>query len=120
MLQKSVTNIICNVIFGSRFEYSDPDFHHLLKMIEFNFESGAFTSVVNYIPILRFLPRRKCIQQVVSNVDKACEWIRAKIEKRKETFDPADIKDFTDFYLAKKKMKMTLMMFFGILTWTKY
>ena len=103
LLQKSVTNIICNVLFGSRFEYSDQDFHQLLRMIEFNFESGAFTSVVNFIPILSFLPKRKWIHQVVSNTDKVCDWIRAKIEKRKETFDPADIKDFTELYLAKKK-----------------
>ena len=57
LLQKSVTNIICNVIFGSRFEYSD--FHHLLKMIEFNFESGVFNSVVNFIRILRFLAKEE-------------------------------------------------------------
>ena len=105
LLQKSVTNIICNVVFGSRFEYSDTEFHRVLKMIEFNFESGAFTSVVNFIPILRFLPKRKWIDQVVSNTDKVCDWLRCKIEKRKETFDPVDIKDFIDLYFAKAKDK---------------
>ena len=120
LLQKSVTNIICNVLFGSRFEYSDQDFHQLLRMIEFNFESGAFTSVVNFIPILSFLPKRKWIHQVVSNTDKVCDWIRAKIEKRKGTFDPADIKDFTELYLAKKKDEEEPNDVFGILTWKKY
>ncbi|XP_063968074.1 cytochrome P450 2U1-like [Lytechinus pictus] len=61
----SVSNIICWLNLGKRFDYNDEDFkgviEALLAIVEVTEVGGAF----NFIPFLRFLPRsglKKCLQ----------------------------------------------------------
>ena len=102
LLQQSVSNIICNVIFGSRFEYSDEEFKNLLKRWNSIFRDNVFTSLINFIPILKVLPKPKWFHQFLSNHENNDKWLQNTIIKHRESFDPNDIRDLTDLYHSRK------------------
>ena len=41
LLKQRSSNVICNVIFGTRFEFSDPDFINLMKDTKATMESPS-------------------------------------------------------------------------------
>lgn len=47
LLNNAVSNVICVLVFGNRFEYSDNEFHSLLKKISeaVYLEGGIFAQV---------------------------------------------------------------------------
>ena len=49
----SVANIICAVVFGKRFEYSDTAFHELLGLLDRTVESAGSGVAEIFIPMLR-------------------------------------------------------------------
>ena len=52
-----IANVICNVLFGQRFEYTDKRLMTLLVMMDDIFTLGSFGSgLVSYFPWMRFLP----------------------------------------------------------------
>ncbi len=53
LLNNSVSNVICVLVFGNRFEYSDNNFQSLLKNInEALYLEGSFSVQVNIFSIL--------------------------------------------------------------------
>ncbi|KAL5006015.1 hypothetical protein ScPMuIL_017173, partial [Solemya velum] len=56
MLQKSISNIVCNLTFGHRFEYDDEEFLHFLQLVDDNLQVVGSNSVLNIYSILRFIP----------------------------------------------------------------
>ena len=102
LFQELVSNIICSICFGSRFEYTDPVFTQLMEMIRFNFKSDALATAGNFIPLLRILPEQEQFQKAMANVAEADKWLKMNVEKHRETFDPKEIRDFVDLYLANE------------------
>ena len=56
ILSTTVSNIICSTVLGQRYEYDDPDFRYMLQLLDKGFKSGKKLSLVEALPILRFLP----------------------------------------------------------------
>ena len=102
LFQESISNIICSICFGSRFEYTDPVFNCLMDMLRYNLESDLFTSVLNFIPILRIFPKKEGFRKVMANVAAFDNWIKTQVEKHRETFDPNEIRDFVDLSLSNE------------------
>ena len=71
LYQTAMSNIICSICFGKRFEYEDEDFVNMLNIFDKNMALAGSTAVVNYFPWLERLPGDpfKC-RQVLENVDK--------------------------------------------------
>ncbi|XP_005100937.1 cytochrome P450 2C15 [Aplysia californica] len=51
-----VSNVICNIIFGKRFDLGDPYFVHLLEILNEQVVLVGETAILNVYPWLRFLP----------------------------------------------------------------
>ena len=103
LIQQCVSNIIFNVIYGSRFEHTNEGFQTYLQRLDYGFQQGTFTSVLNFIPILRVLPWPKWFQKTMSYIRKNDSWLQQNIAKQEESFDPNDIRHLTDLYLLKEK-----------------
>ena len=94
-------NVICAIIFGKRYSEEDGEFQYILSSIKMiaNFD---LTHPVNYLPILRLLPNSS-----LANLKRGIEMrdsVLAKVLKEhKETFDPENLRDFTDFILSELK-----------------
>uniref|UniRef100_A0A8C5U760 Uncharacterized protein n=1 Tax=Malurus cyaneus samueli TaxID=2593467 RepID=A0A8C5U760_9PASS len=55
ILNNAVSNVICSILFGERFEYDDPVFLTLLKLINQNIKLIRTLSLYNFYPSLGFL-----------------------------------------------------------------
>ena len=104
LLQECVSNIICNICFGSRFEYKNRKFQHLMQILSFFSQSECYSSATNYIPLLRLLPENKNIRHAMEKLNEAYNWVNNEIEEHRKTFDPEEMRDFIDLYLAKEKV----------------
>ncbi|XP_039709357.1 cytochrome P450 2B11-like isoform X2 [Pteropus medius] len=95
-------NIICSIVFGKRFAYSDPEFLRLLDLFYQSFVlSSSFPS-----QMLEFLPDIfKSIQgtqrQIYRNLEEVKTFIGRSVEKHRETLDPSAPQDLIDTYLLR-------------------
>ncbi|XP_038073307.1 cytochrome P450 2J6-like [Patiria miniata] len=58
-VQNAVSNVICSVVFGRRFEYTDTQFKRLLEALNNIFELIGAGGVIQFVPIfakMQFLP----------------------------------------------------------------
>jgi len=97
----SVANVVCAIIFGKRYSDDDPGFQYILEAIKLisSFDPAA---PVSHVAFLRLLPNAS-----VSNLKRGIEMrdnVLAKVLKEhKETYDPGNLRDFTDFILSEAK-----------------
>ncbi|NXE85078.1 CP2BJ protein, partial [Cochlearius cochlearius] len=102
MFKYAVSNVICSVVFGSRYSYSDTAFLELLNVIG-NYTSfflspiaviyNTFPSILLHLPG----PHRKALDEC----EKLKAYIREKVELHKLTLDPNCPRDYIDCFLMK-------------------
>ncbi|KAL8573334.1 hypothetical protein ACOMHN_032796 [Nucella lapillus] len=56
LIHLSVSNNICSVLFGKRYDYEDLQFHRQLDVLEAYLKAGGVSSLSFMCPVLRFLP----------------------------------------------------------------
>ncbi|NXR78664.1 CP2J2 protein, partial [Pycnonotus jocosus] len=98
----AVSNVICSLIFGNRFEYHDEDFQRLLKlMCEIAVLHGAVTSQLynNYPSIMKYLPGPH--QTIFKHWRLLKSFMEQQINKHKEDWNPSEIRDYIDSYLLE-------------------
>uniref|UniRef100_A0A672ZBL0 Cytochrome P450 2J1-like n=1 Tax=Sphaeramia orbicularis TaxID=375764 RepID=A0A672ZBL0_9TELE len=101
IINNAVSNIICSMVFGHRFEYDDENFKKLLKMFEKAFwilTKPSFLQLYNAFPhLMRRLPGpHQTIQNIWKDVKK---FIREELKDHKQNWDPSDLRDYIDCYL---------------------
>ncbi|XP_059152532.1 cytochrome P450 2U1-like [Physella acuta] len=52
----SVSNVICSIIFGHRFEITDPTFLNMIHLFDKMVEQGSGANAFIVLPILRYIP----------------------------------------------------------------
>ncbi|XP_078586123.1 cytochrome P450 2U1-like [Branchiostoma floridae x Branchiostoma japonicum] len=105
LMQDSVSNIICSIVFGKRFEYGDPEFLWLIEVLNDNVDvRPAEDLLANIHPVLRHLPFGSPEQRkLAKSTSKLQTYCRGQIETHRETFDPNDIRDFIDAFLLEQR-----------------
>ncbi len=53
---KAVPNVMCSLLFGERYEYSDLEFTEMRHLIAEEFLLMDKTFLLNYVPEMRFIP----------------------------------------------------------------
>ncbi|XP_069799530.1 cytochrome P450 2B4-like [Dendropsophus ebraccatus] len=104
LLTMAVSNVICSVAFGERFDYEDVKFKTLFALLKEMFESMATTwgMLLNVFPrTLHFLPGPH--QKIFTNMGKVKDFIAESLESHKATLDPNCPRDFIDCFLIKMK-----------------
>ncbi|KAL6483882.1 hypothetical protein MHYP_G00087540 [Metynnis hypsauchen] len=97
----AVSNIICSIIFGDRFEYDDKRFAKLLQILNANvrFAGSTIAQIVNLFPVLIYFPGPH--QTMLRNVQALKNFLLEIVEEHKKTLDPDNPRDFTDAYLIE-------------------
>ncbi|XP_053545469.1 cytochrome P450 2F2-like [Bombina bombina] len=101
-ISRAVSNVICSVVFGDRFDYEDKRFLTLLSLINDNFQlmSSAWGTFYNIFPgVMRHLPGRH--NQIFKNFNKLKDFVLEMMKSHQETFQPNCPRDFIDCFLAK-------------------
>ncbi|XP_072041959.1 cytochrome P450 2U1-like [Amphiura filiformis] len=104
LLANAVSNIICAVIFGKRFEYSDTTFHELLVLLDRTLEIAGSGSAEVLIPILRYFNLASATEKEIYSISHQLKkYIRHMIDNHQDQFDPTDLRDYIDVYLNEIK-----------------
>ncbi|NXI97972.1 CP2J6 protein, partial [Psophia crepitans] len=100
-LVRSISNVICAVVFGHRFSREDETFHELIRAMEHIFKFvGSFTHhVYEIFPwLMCHLPGPH--KKVLACCDLLSSFARREIRMHMERGIPDELQDFIDFYLA--------------------
>ncbi|XP_060114370.1 cytochrome P450 2G1-like [Heteronotia binoei] len=101
-LSRSVSNVICSIVFGRRFDYQDQGFLTLLAKINENFVgmSGASGQLYEMFSwIMKFLPGSH--QQLFRNLNDICDFVSERVQVNKASLDPDNPRDFIDCFLIQ-------------------
>nr|XP_025043293.1 cytochrome P450 2F3-like [Pelodiscus sinensis] len=96
------SNIICTLVFGERFEYTDRKFLTLLNLINSNWKlmSSTWGQLLFVFPkIMRHVPGPH--RQIYQNYLKLAAFVGEQLKTHQETLDPNNLRDFIDCFLLK-------------------
>ncbi|XP_053325042.1 cytochrome P450 2D15-like [Spea bombifrons] len=101
IINNAVSNVICSIAFGDRFDYNDEKFQRLLYLMSktLNREFGLVAQVLNEIPFLTNIPW--LINYVLKYEYDIMTFLREMVSEHRKTWDPNDIRDFIDVYLLE-------------------
>ncbi|XP_068105561.1 cytochrome P450 2G1-like [Hyperolius riggenbachi] len=101
-LSCAVSNIICSVVFGNRFDFDDQRFLSLLKYINgiLRFMGTPLNLLLyNFPQLFRHIPGPH--QRIVKYISELRTFVREKVEESKESLDPQSPRHFIDCFLVK-------------------
>ena len=94
----ATSNVICSVVFGKRFQYSDPSFTQLLDLLDENVYLTGASGLVLFFPLAKYLQRTTYVN-LKNNISKLIKYINGIVTKHEAVRDPANPNDFIDVYL---------------------
>ncbi|KFO34693.1 Cytochrome P450 2J2 [Fukomys damarensis] len=101
-INNAVSNVICSIIFGERFDYQDAEFQELLRLLDEanRLEASLLCQMYNFFPrIMEFLPGPH--QTLFRDWDELKSFVSRVIENHKRDWNPDEPKDFIDAYLKE-------------------
>uniref|UniRef100_A0A3B5LMH7 Uncharacterized protein n=1 Tax=Xiphophorus couchianus TaxID=32473 RepID=A0A3B5LMH7_9TELE len=101
IINNAVSNIICQLVFGHRFEYGDEKFMKLMLLFDQSvlliYSSVQLYNSFNLL--MRLLPGpHQTVKQIWYDVKK---FIREELNQHKKNWDPSNSKDYIDCYLQE-------------------
>ncbi|XP_074644992.1 cytochrome P450 2J2-like [Tubulanus polymorphus] len=103
MLTTTISNIICAISFGKRYEYDDVEFQMLIKSLNDVANQANFSGLTFVMPSLRHLPGDLFGTKIfVNTLSKISRLASGHVEEHKARYNPSnDDDDFIDAYLTE-------------------
>ncbi|KAA0706603.1 Cytochrome P450 2J5 [Triplophysa tibetana] len=105
VLVSAVSNIICGLMFGHRFEYDDHNFHLMQTYIDdiLQLPISTWGRLYDQFPtLMSLLPGKH--QTAFASMSKLKPFIQEEIRKHKKDRDPFNPRDYIDCYLDEIEM----------------
>uniref|UniRef100_A0A673MYL8 Cytochrome P450 2K1-like n=2 Tax=Sinocyclocheilus rhinocerous TaxID=307959 RepID=A0A673MYL8_9TELE len=99
----AVSNIISSIVYGSRFEYTDPQFTEMVDRANENVRIGGSISIWLYNTFPWLGPLLKSKRIIVKNIIQNREQMMKLIKALQETLNPHDRRGFVDSFLIRKQ-----------------
>ncbi|XP_029939435.1 cytochrome P450 2J2-like [Salarias fasciatus] len=102
LLNNAVSNIICCLVFGDRFDYADNDFKLILKKFNdaIRLQEGFTVQAYNTMPwLMKWLPGSH--QKVISLIKEIVDFIDIKVKEHQKSLDPSSPRDYIDSFLIQ-------------------
>ena len=107
ILHNMVGNVIYAIVFGTRFDYDDPQFDIIRQFTNTAVSGPGATGVVNFFPRwLTVLFARKSHNELNArrqNFEEIKSFIFDQIKKHEDSYDTNNIRDFVDLYIQVKR-----------------
>ena len=101
-LPKTVSNVICSIIYGSRFDYNDDVFVANIDALEESVRKQTMLGIINFLPFLEVLPKILPTDKVLMrNVNMRDEYAQWQLDRHRESLDVENPRDFIDAYLTR-------------------
>ncbi|XP_067317005.1 cytochrome P450 2G1-like [Anolis sagrei] len=107
-LSQAVSNVICSIVFGDRFDYEDKEFRSLMEMINVLFRemSSSWAQFYDmYESFLKYFPGPPA--KVYDSLENMRLFIAKKVKKNRENFDSDFQRDFIDCFLTQMEKEST-------------
>ncbi|XP_052573872.1 cytochrome P450 2J4-like isoform X3 [Peromyscus californicus insignis] len=101
-INNAVSNIICSITFGERFEYHDSQFQELLRLLDEAMYLGTSLMVhfYNIFPwIMKHLPGRH--QRIIATWGKLKSHVSDVVDNHRKDWNPDEPRDFIDAFLKE-------------------
>uniref|UniRef100_A0A672NK52 Cytochrome P450 2K1-like n=1 Tax=Sinocyclocheilus grahami TaxID=75366 RepID=A0A672NK52_SINGR len=99
----AVSNIISSIVYGSRFEYTDPQFTEMVDRANENIRVGGSISMWLYNTFPWLGPFLKNKRIIVDNIIQSRQQMTKLINALLETLNPHDRRGFVDSFLIRKQ-----------------
>ncbi|XP_063056804.1 cytochrome P450 2J2-like [Engraulis encrasicolus] len=102
LLTSAVSNIICQLAFGRRYDYADDTFQKMPVLMNdaIQLEGSVWGQMYEAFPsIMKHLPGRH--NDIFSNYGRICDFIKEDLDRHKQNHDPSDPRDYMDTYLTE-------------------
>ncbi|XP_017163620.1 cytochrome P450 2G1-like [Poecilia reticulata] len=102
LLSRTVSNVVCCLVFGQRFSYEDKHFVNLLAVITMivRFNSSPKGVMYNIFPwLMERLPGKQ--HAVFAKVEEIRDFVQTKIREHEDSLDPSSPRDFIDCFLIR-------------------
>ncbi|XP_069754430.1 cytochrome P450 2U1 isoform X2 [Narcine bancroftii] len=108
VINNAVSNIICSMCLGKRFDYDDEEFRTILHLIArgMKLASNSPAMLINVFPVLQYLPFG-AFKEVSQTVKDVTSFLKNIIAEHRRTMDPENPRDFVDFYLNEIDCEIT-------------
>ncbi|KAJ8280301.1 hypothetical protein GJAV_G00052950 [Gymnothorax javanicus] len=103
---RAVSNVICALVFGHRFDYQDENFLSLLKTISATLQFGSSPQgqLYNVFPwLMDRMPGKQ--HSIFAGIDTLRDFVKEQIQNHKETLNPDCPRDYIDCYLIKQNQE---------------
>ncbi|XP_042127364.1 cytochrome P450 2J4-like isoform X2 [Peromyscus maniculatus bairdii] len=101
-INNAVSNIICSITFGERFEYHDSQFQELLRLLDEAMYLGSSLMVqfYNIFPgIMKHLPGQH--QTAIATWEKLKSYVSDRVDNHRKDWNPDEPRDFIDAFLKE-------------------
>ncbi|XP_069799499.1 cytochrome P450 2G1-like [Dendropsophus ebraccatus] len=105
-IRRSISNVICSVLFGRRYEYTDPKLQTLLDLVAENLRrvDNIWVQLYNFIPsILSYFPGPH--HKLTENYQAQLDYAEAIVREHEATLDPNAPRDYIDAFLIKMQQE---------------
>ncbi|MEE6516294.1 hypothetical protein FKM82_025633, partial [Ascaphus truei] len=102
LLSLAVSNVICSIVFGDRYDYEDEKFLSMLTLMRETFKilTSPWTQIFNIFPgILKHMPGPH--NQVFRNFCRLKAYVMEKVKEHENTLDENFPRDYIDCFLLK-------------------
>ncbi|XP_023260214.1 cytochrome P450 2J6-like [Seriola lalandi dorsalis] len=106
LINNAVSNIICCLVFGDRFEYTDEHYKSILQNFSdvVSLQESLVIQIYNAMPwLMKWLPGPH--KKILTLLQKIIDFIEIKIKEHRETLDPSSPRDYIDSFLIEMRDK---------------
>nr|XP_020642977.1 cytochrome P450 2G1-like [Pogona vitticeps] len=99
---RAVSNVICSIVFGNRFDYEDQEFQTLMEMIRNSFRELSTASAQLYdiyVNFLKYFPGPET--KIYDMFEVMRVFVAKKVKQNQETLDSNYQRDFIDCFLLQ-------------------
>ncbi|KAM9763027.1 cytochrome P450 2J2-like isoform 2-T2 [Menidia menidia] len=102
LINNAVSNIICCLVFGNRFEYTDEQYKAILQCFNETvyLEGSIWAQIYNTMPwLMKWLPGPH--QKIFTLTQQILDFIEVKIKEHRENLDASSPRDYIDSFLIE-------------------
>uniref|UniRef100_A0A3Q0QS44 Cytochrome P450, family 2, subfamily R, polypeptide 1 n=1 Tax=Amphilophus citrinellus TaxID=61819 RepID=A0A3Q0QS44_AMPCI len=102
LINNAVSNIICCLVFGNRFEYTDKQYQSIIRNFSeiLHLQENIVTQMYNIMPwLMNWLPGPH--KKMFTLVQQINDFIEIRIREHKENLNPALPRDYIDAFLIE-------------------
>ncbi|XP_047444006.1 cytochrome P450 2J4-like [Mugil cephalus] len=106
LINNAVSNIICCLVFGNRYEYNDKQYKYILEMFNeiVRLQEGLSVQIYNTVPwLMKWFPGPH--KKIFSLIQELIDFVKIRIKEHKDTLDPSSPRDYIDSFLIEMGQK---------------